>query len=420
MARPFDPYHKWLGIPPEEQPPDHYRLLGVRLFEDDPDVIDYAADGRMALVRNFQAGAHARLSEQLLNELAAARITLLTPAKRAAYDEQLRSSQPKAATAPTVKGDREPIPIELTLPQARAATPSQASRTAWPLPAILCSAVVLVIGIGVLVLALNRDAGEPTVPVAAKPATNRPATPEPAPPQPAPSKPDDPVSPAPVERNGSADVEQITLPADKRVLLIFGFDNELQVAKAACEKYGLRYDIAKTFDKDRSDYSAWHTVMCGSNDMDYWQSKEAAKSEAFNGLGQFVTGGGHLVLLGSYNARGTKHLQRFGIETGFLHNENFLPVGRATELLVQGNEDLVPEHGRMRSFGNFKVKAPHVVLLKNGEGRYGAGEPKLTTLMHDQGRVTYTLVEPNQTKGMWLITVLLSWVSRGSPIPAQN
>lgn len=71
MSKPFDPYYKWLGIPPEEQPPNHYRLLGVRLFEDDPDVIENAADGRMALLRNFQAGANAALSQQLLNALAA-------------------------------------------------------------------------------------------------------------------------------------------------------------------------------------------------------------------------------------------------------------------------------------------------------------------------------------------------------------
>ena len=24
----IDPYHKWLGIPPHEQPANHYRLLG--------------------------------------------------------------------------------------------------------------------------------------------------------------------------------------------------------------------------------------------------------------------------------------------------------------------------------------------------------------------------------------------------------
>ena len=33
-AKGFDPYYRWLGIPPEEQPPDHYRLLGVKVFED--------------------------------------------------------------------------------------------------------------------------------------------------------------------------------------------------------------------------------------------------------------------------------------------------------------------------------------------------------------------------------------------------
>jgi hypothetical protein len=30
----------WLAIPPEEQPPDHYRLLGTQLFEVDPDMIE--------------------------------------------------------------------------------------------------------------------------------------------------------------------------------------------------------------------------------------------------------------------------------------------------------------------------------------------------------------------------------------------
>ena len=30
MAANFDPYYKWLGIPPEEQPPNHYRLLGIQ------------------------------------------------------------------------------------------------------------------------------------------------------------------------------------------------------------------------------------------------------------------------------------------------------------------------------------------------------------------------------------------------------
>ena len=36
MEEQFDAYFKWLGISPEDQPPNRYRLLGVPLFVDDP------------------------------------------------------------------------------------------------------------------------------------------------------------------------------------------------------------------------------------------------------------------------------------------------------------------------------------------------------------------------------------------------
>ncbi len=35
--------YRWLGVPPAEQPPDHYRLLGLTRFEADPTVIGAAA-----------------------------------------------------------------------------------------------------------------------------------------------------------------------------------------------------------------------------------------------------------------------------------------------------------------------------------------------------------------------------------------
>ena len=53
MSENFDPYYKWLAIPPEEQPPHHYRLLGVQRFESDPDVIATAADQRMGAPPHF-------------------------------------------------------------------------------------------------------------------------------------------------------------------------------------------------------------------------------------------------------------------------------------------------------------------------------------------------------------------------------
>src|SRR2546423_1607666 len=84
----FDPYHKWLGIPPHEQPPHHYRLLGVSPFEADFDVIHRAADARMAILRSVQNGPHAPQSQALLSQVAVARNCLLNPQQKAQYDAQ--------------------------------------------------------------------------------------------------------------------------------------------------------------------------------------------------------------------------------------------------------------------------------------------------------------------------------------------
>jgi hypothetical protein len=103
MARSFDPYHKWLGIQPEEQPPNHYRLLGIALFESDADVIASAADQRMAHVRMFQSGKYSELSQRILNEIAAARVCLLNREKKAQYDAEL--NQAVAAAEPPASAE---------------------------------------------------------------------------------------------------------------------------------------------------------------------------------------------------------------------------------------------------------------------------------------------------------------------------
>lgn len=100
MAESFDPYYKWLGIPPQEQPPHHYRLLGLNLFETDPDVIDAAANQRMGFIQSCAHGPHIALTQKLLNEIATARVCLLNPESRAAYDEQLRQRLQPAEPAP--------------------------------------------------------------------------------------------------------------------------------------------------------------------------------------------------------------------------------------------------------------------------------------------------------------------------------
>jgi len=118
MSDTFNGYHVWLGIPANEQPPNHYRLLGIAVFEADLDVIDHAADRQMAHVRTFQSGRHQALSQQILNELANARLCLLSPPRKAEYDEQLRArlgSVPKAS----------PVLMGKPLPVAQAAVPMQ-------------------------------------------------------------------------------------------------------------------------------------------------------------------------------------------------------------------------------------------------------------------------------------------------------
>jgi hypothetical protein len=101
MSKEFDPLHRWLGIPPEEQPPNHYRLLGLKTFESSADVIESAADQRMAYVRQSATGKHAALSQEVLNALATARVCLLNPNDKAAYDKTLRAKLKAAEPKPS-------------------------------------------------------------------------------------------------------------------------------------------------------------------------------------------------------------------------------------------------------------------------------------------------------------------------------
>ncbi len=113
----FDPYYKWLGIPPEEQPPHHYRLLGIRIFEEDPDVISSAADRQMAHVRSFQTGPNAAVSQTILNEIANARVCLLNRDKKNAYDVFLRREMDAGAVrleSPKAKRKYDPATIGVT------------------------------------------------------------------------------------------------------------------------------------------------------------------------------------------------------------------------------------------------------------------------------------------------------------------
>ena len=123
----FDPYRKWLGIPPEEQPPNHYRLLGIGLFESDPDVISNAADRQMVHLRSFQSGTHSELSQRILNELSAARVCLLDAQRKTLYDAQLCTQLAAAQPAPATTTPIYPVP-----PPPRSPSPPPPRSTAAP------------------------------------------------------------------------------------------------------------------------------------------------------------------------------------------------------------------------------------------------------------------------------------------------
>ena len=130
----FDPYHKWLGIPPEEQPPTHYRLLGLQAFESDPEVILAAVMQRSAHLKTYQLGQHSALTQKLLNEVSAAKVCLLDPQRKAAYNARLR----KELEAKERRPARKPFPGQTAcraFARSYARRPLPAASPATPTPA---------------------------------------------------------------------------------------------------------------------------------------------------------------------------------------------------------------------------------------------------------------------------------------------
>jgi len=129
MADDFDPYYTWLGIPPEEQPADNYRLLGVRRFETNVDVITNAMDQRMHYLRSLQVGKRSALSQKILNEVSSAGVVLLDPKRRVEYDQQLKAKDEKEAKAATgSKVAASPAPLPTPAQSGSATTGTKTSR----------------------------------------------------------------------------------------------------------------------------------------------------------------------------------------------------------------------------------------------------------------------------------------------------
>ena len=99
MDDPFDPYLEWLRIPADEQPPHHYCLLGIPLFESDQRIIAEAALDVATILRRYQLSDKVAISGRLLGEVARAKTCLLDPERKRDYDTELTEKLQLPTTA---------------------------------------------------------------------------------------------------------------------------------------------------------------------------------------------------------------------------------------------------------------------------------------------------------------------------------
>jgi hypothetical protein len=165
MAEPFDPFREWLEIEPHEHPVDHYRLLGLRRFESDPEMIEAAADERMKKIRSFQTGPRGRITQPILNALSQARLCLVDPQERTSYDEQLRSVEQVASEHPADFPMVE-IAVEDLYWTVDDLDVRERSKMPWIVAAVV---MVAAVGIGLLIREGRPGTGTPEEPVGNQP-----------------------------------------------------------------------------------------------------------------------------------------------------------------------------------------------------------------------------------------------------------
>lgn len=96
----LDVYRDWLDIEETARPLTHYQLLGLKVFEDDPDVIRGSYRKLNAHVRKYSSGEYGPQSQALLNELCQAMLCLTDSVRKAEYDASLgRAAAPSGVKA---------------------------------------------------------------------------------------------------------------------------------------------------------------------------------------------------------------------------------------------------------------------------------------------------------------------------------
>jgi hypothetical protein len=131
-------------------------------------------------LRTFQTGQHVRQAQNLLNEIAQARVCLLNPVRKAEYDAalrtQLQAQRPPAAAAPqavpaaiptAVEADFSPQPVFVDPTASASRIPRRTRAPLWRQPAALLVAASVLLLLGVLGIWFTR--GDKPEPIAAAP-----------------------------------------------------------------------------------------------------------------------------------------------------------------------------------------------------------------------------------------------------------
>ena len=91
----FDPYNEWLDIP-KDAVLDHYLLLGIKRFEDDAMRIATSARNRataLLKIASHVSPLKLRILTQVIDEVRAAELCLITAESKQAYDAGLRAEE---------------------------------------------------------------------------------------------------------------------------------------------------------------------------------------------------------------------------------------------------------------------------------------------------------------------------------------
>jgi len=114
----FNAYAEWFGISNDHQPPNHYDLLGVAIFESNSEKIEEAFQNRYALVRRYQVGEHHEVAVRVLQELAQAHDCLQDDTQRQEYDQALAKKNPELS--PELELEIESVPVaKVAAPQPK-------------------------------------------------------------------------------------------------------------------------------------------------------------------------------------------------------------------------------------------------------------------------------------------------------------